>query len=79
MIDLVMDFIADTIDGLARANNFEAIDIILYETNVHALPTDLVLTLLTATFCCKSRLKWRSSFFEEAKKELGDELVKGLK
>ena len=73
-----LDFIYDTIDMFARNNNFVAIDNFLYMAIIDEISTDLILTLLTATLCHKSKLKQRSSFFKEAKRALGNKLVKGL-
>ena len=78
MTDESMDFIYDTIEALAIQRNYKAIDTILWVTNIHRSSRDLILTLLTTTLACKNQLKIRVSFFEEAKRELGIELVKGL-
>ena len=53
-VHALMDWIYDVIDGLAYSEDFESIDKILINTNVHYCPLYLLLTLLTATLPMKS-------------------------
>lgn len=78
MDDEEMDFLYDTIDAYARNNDFSAIDNLLQMIKISESSVDLILTFLTVTFSCKSKLKYRSTFFEESEQKLGAELVKGL-
>lgn len=77
-VDDAIDLIFTEIDSALRAGRFDICDNILESIDPHDLSDDLVLALLTATLPAASKLPSRQSFYERAKKHLGEDKLTGL-
>jgi CYTH domain-containing protein len=69
-IDESFRLVFDYIDELLRREQFFYIDHFISDLNIGSIQTDILLVLLTATNCAKSKLNYRRSFYEKCEAEI---------
>jgi hypothetical protein len=75
-----LDLIYDTIDNMLIIAEFEKVDQLLQEIDIHNTPTTLLIGVLTITLTACDQLSFRAEFFNSIQSELKqrDKLIPGM-